>query len=60
MKYDSKSNNDMVRRYLRYIKLQRNLTQNTQEAYMLDLQKLFGFLHSGGLEPADALSLIHI
>lgn len=54
MKNDSKSNNDMVRRYLRYIKLQRNLTQNTQEAYMLDLQKLFGFLHSCGLEPADA------
>ncbi len=43
-----------MRRYLRYIKLQRNLTQNTQEAYMLDLQKLFGFLHSCGLEPADA------
>lgn len=54
MKNDSKSNNDIVRRYLRYIKLQRNLTQNTQEAYMLDLQKLFGFLHSCGLEPADA------
>lgn len=44
----------MVRRYLRYIKLQRNLTRNTQEAYMLDLQKLLDFLHGEGIEPANA------
>ncbi|MBO5061774.1 MAG: tyrosine recombinase [Prevotella sp.] len=54
MKNDNKSDHDMVRRYMRYIKLQRNLTPNTQEAYMLDLQKLLGFLRSCGLEPADA------
>lgn len=54
MKSDNKSNNDMVRRYLRYIKLQRNLTRNTQEAYMLDLQKLLDFLHGEGIEPANA------
>lgn len=54
MKSDNKSNNDMVRRYMRHIKLQRNLTQNTQEAYMLDIRKLLGFLHGEGIEPADA------
>ena len=29
MKNDNKSDHDMVRRYMRYIKLQRNLTPNT-------------------------------
>jgi len=54
MKSDNKSTNDMVKRYGRYIKLQRNLTPNTQEAYMRDLHKLLGFLHGEGIGPADA------
>lgn len=51
MKNDS---NDMVKRYRRYLKLQRNLTPNTLEAYMLDLQKLTGYLHGEGIAPAEA------
>lgn len=41
----------MVRRYLRYLKLERGYSQNTIDAYTHDLQWLFGFLKDKGKGP---------
>lgn len=41
---NNSSTNEMVRRYLRYLKLERGYSQNTVDAYTHDLQWLFGFL----------------
>lgn len=54
MTNSQKNTDDMVRRYRRYIRLQRNLTPNTLDAYMLDLDKLLAFLHGAGIAPAEA------
>lgn len=45
------STNEMVRRYLRYLKLERGYSQNTIDAYTHDLQWLFGFLKDKDKEP---------
>lgn len=41
---NNSSTSEMVRRYLRYLKLERGYSQNTIDAYTHDLQWLFGFL----------------
>ena len=40
--------------YRRYMKLERNFTQNTLDAYMHDIDKLLRFLASAGIEPQAA------
>ncbi|MBR5084535.1 MAG: tyrosine recombinase XerD [Prevotella sp.] len=56
MKANKKSAPNVVESYRRYLKLQRNFSANTVEAYMRDLQKLVGFL--AGIEVAvDAATL---
>ncbi len=40
----------MVRAYLRYLKLQRNFTSNTVDAYERDLQKLLTYLNGEGID----------
>lgn len=54
MTNNPKNTNDMVKRYRRYLRLQRNLTPNTLEAYMADLEKLLVFLHGAGIKPTEA------
>ena len=45
--------NDIVRRYMRYLKLERNVSANTVEAYRRDLDKLLGYLSRAGKHPLD-------
>lgn len=45
--------NDITRRYMRYLKLERNMAPNTLEAYQLDLQKLLTFLEGEGRHVLD-------
>lgn len=45
---NNSSTSEMVRRYLRYLKLERGYSQNTIDAYTHDLQWLFGFLKDKG------------
>ena len=56
MKADKKSVVNVVESYRRYLKLQRNFSANTVEAYMRDLQKLVGFLDDTDVT-ADAATL---
>ena len=43
----------MFRAYLRYLKLQRNFTSNTVDAYERDLQKLLTYLDGEKIKPED-------
>ena len=43
----------MAEQYLQYLRLERNFSPNTQEAYCRDLDKLLLFLQSGGISPLD-------
>lgn len=43
----------MFRAYLRYLKLQRNFTSNTVDAYERDLQKLLTYLEGEGIEAVN-------
>lgn len=43
----------MFRAYLRYLKLQRNFTSNTLDAYMRDLQKLLTYLDGEGINAVN-------
>ena len=43
----------MARAYQRYLKLERNFTANTVEAYMRDLQKLLRYLEGEGVQPTE-------
>ena len=36
---------DIVKRYVRYLKLERNMSANTLEAYQRDIEKLLAFLN---------------
>lgn len=54
MEAENKNSLNLTRAYKRYMKLQRNFTKNTLDAYMLDIGKLTRFLHSMGLRPEDA------
>ena len=44
---------DIVKAYQRYLKLERNFTGNTVDAYMRDLQKLIDYLRCEGIEPQE-------
>ena len=43
----------LAEQYLQYLRLERNFSPNTQEAYCRDLDKLLLFLQSGGISPLD-------
>ena len=50
METDKKSTSNVVASYRRYLKLQRNLSPNTLDAYLRDLQKLLVYLHGAGID----------
>lgn len=50
---DKNSLTNIVRRYLRYLKLERNYSSNTLDAYKHDLDYLLRFLSDRGLAPLD-------
>ena len=43
----------IIRKYQQYLKLEKSLSPNTQDAYMTDLDKLLNFLHSENIEILD-------
>ena len=47
------ANKEMVRRYVRYLKLQRNMSGNTPDAYQRDLRKLLDYLEAEGKDPRE-------
>jgi len=53
MENKNKRHSNIIGEYRRYIKLQRNFTPNTLDAYMRDIDKLMGFLTAEGIELAD-------
>ena len=50
---ERKLKNDMVRSYVRYLKLERNYSANTLEAYQHDLQYLLGYCEKESKMPTD-------
>ncbi len=53
METSKKMEEKMVRSYVRYLKLQRNMSANTLDAYQRDLLKLLDFLESEGKDVLD-------
>ncbi|MBO4826810.1 MAG: site-specific tyrosine recombinase XerD [Prevotella sp.] len=49
----------LVKSYRRYLKLQKNVTQNTLDAYMHDLEKLLNWLEQEGVSP-ESVTLEHL
>lgn len=47
------SGRDVAKAYQRYLKLERNFTANTVDAYMRDLQKLVDYLRTEDLDPVE-------
>ena len=47
------SGRDVAKAYQRYLKLERNFTANTVDAYMRDLQKLVEYLRAEGIDPVE-------
>ena len=47
------SGRDVAKAYQRYLKLERNFTANTVDAYMRDLQKLVDYLRAEGIDPLE-------
>ena len=54
MENKDKTTVNIARAYQRYMRLERNFTQNTVEAYMRDIEKLLRFLAAEGIEPQAA------
>ena len=54
METDKKSETNVVRAYRRYLRLQRNMSPNTLDAYMRDLHKLMNYLQGEGIALEDA------
>lgn len=54
METENKKPTNVIRAYQRYIKLQRNFTPNTLDAYMRDLDKLLNYLGNEGISPEYA------
>ncbi len=50
MEIDKKSQPEFVKNYMRYLKLERNYSSNTLEAYRHDLQYLLEYVEQEGLE----------
>ena len=48
-------NGEMMKKYQRYLKLEKNFTGNTIEAYMRDVQKLLDYLKGEGKEPTEVV-----
>lgn len=53
MENDKKSDANVVKMYLRYLKLQKNHTANTLDAYIRDLDKLLVYLKGENKSPLD-------
>lgn len=53
MKTENKKGSNIITEYRRYMKLQRNFTPNTLDAYMRDIDKLLCFLKSEGIPPTE-------
>lgn len=53
MDTDKKTYANIAKRYIRYLRLERNFSQNTIDAYEHDLQWLFDFLYSKDKNPLD-------
>lgn len=51
METTNKKHSNIIDGYRRYIRLQRNFTPNTLDAYMRDIDKLMSFLRAEGIEP---------
>lgn len=49
-----KEQDNIIHKYIRYMKLQRNYSGNTLEAYILDINKLLKFLKDNGISPEEA------
>ncbi len=45
---------DIVQRYIQYLRLERSYSQNTLDAYCMDLQKLFNYLSDQGIDFREA------
>ena len=45
---------DIRKSYRRYLRLQKNFTENTIDAYLRDLDKLLRWLQSTGVEAVEA------
>ena len=54
MENKDKTSANMANAYRRYMKLQRNFTPNTLDAYMHDIDKLLRYLKAEGIEPQEA------
>jgi len=54
MQTDKKRATNVLVAYRRYLRFQRNLSANTLDAYMRDLDKLLVYLHGEGVAPEEA------
>ena len=59
METDKKSSPNIISGYIRYLKLERNLSPNTLDAYRRDLDKLAGFARGEGIDMTD-IQLKHL
>jgi len=59
MKHETQMTNRLLASYRRYLRLERGLSDNTQEAYLRDVGRLLEFLDLNGVQPAD-LALDHL
>lgn len=51
--------NDLAKKYMRYLKLERGYSGNTLEAYHHDMTLLFSYLEANGLQP-ETMTLDHL